>query len=232
MDKVNLFSQILLSDENINDIDLPSVTSSIDNLYPDFEHKIWDKDSLRDFIKYEFDKEVLDTYDALQPYAYKADLARYCILSKLGGWYSDINNEMIKNVLPDETTDMIIFRDMPKSSNSSWAVQVSLIYSKPNNPVFDIAINKVVQNAKMRYYGITPLCPTGPTVFGQAIAIVGDISRYRIGDFLSNGFNIFSLSDGSVIAKYKSFSGGNVGIKGTNNYNDFWRDKNVYGELN
>ena len=229
---MNLFSQILLSDEDISSIEIPSVSNSIKNLYSDFDHKVWDKESLRDFIKEEFDKEVLETYYMLQPYAYKADLGRYCILSKLGGWYSDINNEMIINVIPDDTTDMIIFRDMPKNSNSSWAVQVSLIYSKPNNPVFDIAINKVVQNAKMRYYGITPLCPTGPTVFGQAIAIVGDISRYRIGDFLSNGFNIFSLSDGSVIAKYKSFSGGDVGIKGTNNYNDFWRDKNVYGELN
>ena len=35
-------------------------------------------------------QKVRAAYDSLNPLAYKADLARYCILYKNGGWYLDV----------------------------------------------------------------------------------------------------------------------------------------------
>ena len=57
---------------------------------PEFNHHLYDDDECRDFIKNNFDKNVLNAFDSLIPGAYKADLWRYCILYKKGGIYIDI----------------------------------------------------------------------------------------------------------------------------------------------
>ena len=47
---------------------------------PEFTHYLYDDDMCRNFIKENFDKSILYTYDKLKAGAYKADLFRYCIL--------------------------------------------------------------------------------------------------------------------------------------------------------
>ena len=75
--------------KNIHE-DVYNVFQETINLNPEFKIKYYsDKDS-RDFIKNNFESEILLTYDKLIPGAYKADLFRYCILYKNGGIYSDL----------------------------------------------------------------------------------------------------------------------------------------------
>jgi mannosyltransferase OCH1-like enzyme len=57
---------------------------------PEFDHYLYDDEDCRNFIKNEFEPEVLEAYDQLVPGAYKADLWRYCVLYKTGGIYLDI----------------------------------------------------------------------------------------------------------------------------------------------
>jgi hypothetical protein len=57
---------------------------------PEFEHRLFDDDDCRLFIKDYYDADILDAYDRLIPGAYKADLWRYCALYKTGGVYLDI----------------------------------------------------------------------------------------------------------------------------------------------
>lgn len=57
---------------------------------PEFEHHLYDDDMCREFIKNNFDKNVLNAFDTLIPGAYKADLWRYCALYINGGIYLDI----------------------------------------------------------------------------------------------------------------------------------------------
>jgi mannosyltransferase OCH1-like enzyme len=225
----NLFS-ILISDEDISSLTLPNTLESFSKYFPDMPHVIWDDSSIKSFLKKNFDKDVLDAYNVLNAYAYKADLASYCILSKMGGWYSAITNEIVSTppVLKDK--DMIIFRDIQKNSRTSWAVACQLIYSKPKNPVFDVAISMILDNVHNKFYGATPLCVTGPSVFGRAVAQVGDIDRYSIGDFIDGEDKFFVLEDDQKLANYKKLNSGEIGISGTNNYNDLWYDKNVYKE--
>ena len=40
------------------------------------------------FLADHYEPNVLEAYRKLIPYAYRADLARYCIVNKLGGWSS------------------------------------------------------------------------------------------------------------------------------------------------
>lgn len=228
---MNSFS-ILISDNPIDKITLPETVKSFKQYLSENNHIIWEDKEIKNFIHLNFDKEVLDAYNTLTAYAYKADLASYCILSKIGGWYSAITNEIVIKFPDKLDKKLIIFRDIQKNSKTSWAVACQLIYSEKNNPVFDIAINKILENVRNKNYGATPLCVTGPSVFGQAVAAVGDIKSYHIGDFQDGEEKVFKLNNGDIFAKYKKLPSGVIGIEGTNNYNDLWNNKNVYGEKN
>ena len=57
---------------------------------PEFDHRLFDDVDCRNFIKNNYDADVLEAYDRLIPGAYKADLWRYCVLYKTGGIYLDI----------------------------------------------------------------------------------------------------------------------------------------------
>ena len=57
---------------------------------PEFQHYIYDDGMCREFIKKNFNREVLHAYDSLEPDAFKADLWRYAILYINGGVYVDI----------------------------------------------------------------------------------------------------------------------------------------------
>lgn len=225
----NSFS-ILISDVPLSEVDLPKTYSSFYKFSKENSHVIWEDQRIKLFLEVNFKPEVLEAYNTLNAYAYKADLASYCILSKLGGWYSAITNEIICEAPSYKDKDLIIFRDIQKNSRTSWAVACQLIYSKPNNPVFDVAIDMILDNVKNKFYGATPLCITGPSVFGRAVAYVGDIDKYSIGDFLDGEEKAFYLEDGIKLANYKKMDSGEIGIKGTNNYNNLWYDKNVYKE--
>ena len=49
---------------------------------PEFNHYLYDDNDCREFIKANFEIDVLNAYDNLIPGAYRADLWRYCILYK------------------------------------------------------------------------------------------------------------------------------------------------------
>ena len=72
---------------------------------PEFKYYLYDDNDCREFIKKNFDKDVLDTFDTLIPGAYKADLWRYCILYKNGGIYLDIKFKCENNFKLIELTD-------------------------------------------------------------------------------------------------------------------------------
>ena len=71
----------------------PKMKQCVDKLKrdnPEFEHHLYDLDDCREFIKVNYNKEVLDAYDSLVPISYKSDLWRFCVLYKNGGVYLDI----------------------------------------------------------------------------------------------------------------------------------------------
>jgi hypothetical protein len=71
----------------------PKMKRCVDKLKkmnPEFQHHLFDDADCREFIKNNYESNVLEAYDSLIPGAYKADLWRYCILYKNGGIYLDI----------------------------------------------------------------------------------------------------------------------------------------------
>ena len=231
-------SQIYLSDSN--EEFSPFISTCIQTIkesYSDTSYVLYNKESLRTFIENEFDSSTLKAYDKIKPSAYKADLGRYCILYKYGGWYFDIAVRCVNAISVPDEIETIAFRDMQIYTQTSWACQNSVLYSKASNPIYQKAIEIVLENVKNNYYGINAICPTGPAVLGRAFAINAESKNRIFGDFVFLTPNLklrnpaFVLPDGSIFALAKPASGGDLislGLKGTNNYNDFYNSKNVY----
>jgi mannosyltransferase OCH1-like enzyme len=231
-------SQIFLSDtdQGLSPF-LRNATSTVKNAFPNDSHTIYDKNSLRQFISDNYDANVLGAYDSLRPYSYKADLGRFCLLNKIGGWYFDIAVRMMNPVEVGERIKFLAFRDIQRFSFTSWSCATTVLYSRPNNPALQTAIEMIVNNCYDKYYGITPLCPTGPTLLGAALAANGSQADFVYGDFLEltptheQKNKAFVLPDGTIMAWHKPSGGGDltgVGAKGVNNYNEMWNKREVY----
>ena len=232
-------SQIFISDtdDELSPF-LQYATNTVKAAFPTANHAIYTKDSLRQFIADNYDTDVLWAYDCLQPYSYKADLGRFCLLNKLGGWYFDIAVRMEHPVEIGDRIKFLAFRDIQRFSFTSWACATTVLYSQIANNALSIAIDLIVQNCQEQYYGITPLCPTGPTLLGRALAMNGADLDFTYGDYLEltpaheQKNRAFVLPNGTIMAWSKPSGGGDLtglGAKGVNNYNKLWAQRKIYG---
>lgn len=212
---------------------------SFQESHPNSKYKLYDMEATMDFLRDNFEAEVLEAFYKLKAFAHKAALARYCIIYKLGGWYSDISNIWCETFKQPPHATLIAFRDMQRHTHSSWACQNSVFYAQAGHPSLARAIEISIQNCKDRFYGATPLCPVGTSAFGRAIAETADPRMSVFGDFveLTPQHEIknraFVMPDGKILAFYKPSGGGDIqslGMKHTNNYNDAWHSRTMYSE--
>ncbi|CAE6687154.1 glycosyltransferase [Candidatus Nitrotoga fabula] len=242
IENVEEIFQILIVDDGKIPNEIPpqiqSNIASIKALYPKSRHRLFSGNEIRGFIRENFSPDVLDTYDALTPYAYKADLARYCLLYFYGGLYVDIGIYLLQKLQIPVNRKIIYFRDLVTSSNVSWAVSNGILYAQPNCEEFKLAIDLVVSNFKNRHYGINSLCPTGPVLLGRVFAMLyraesyycGEV-RYLVSDFPEK-YPSFIDPDGNMVAWVKKPKVGYyLGFAGTNDYTDLWRRKQIYGDF-
>ena len=221
---------------------LEAYVESVRQNFSGFDHLLLDSNQIQEFLKENFNSDVLQCYSILKPFAYKADLARLCLLKVCGGWYVDLG---FKAVIPigevHENISLIALRDTVRYSEVPWACANNLIYAKPQHPAICRAIEIIIENCKSEYYGINQLSPTGPYVLGQAIAEKGPNHQTIFGDFLEltpyclNKNRAAVLPDGTIIAMYKpSMRQGlrqdlkEVGAEGTNDYEAMWMNRDVY----
>ncbi len=230
---IKTINQIVLSD-----LDKPIVPNNYENItevFQGYRHIVWDKTKLEKFILKNGDNKVLEAINSLKPYSFKADIAKYYLVYKLGGWYSDVNNFFVEKIEESDFT-MVIFKDDFKHTKTTWAVASGLFYAPNiNNKVLKIAVDQCVSNVTSRYYGGHALCPTGPNLFGSAIARNNllDQDNYLIGDFKgSTSLNPGYYIGDTIVCKYKSngLKPANSGIAGGNNYADLWHSRSVYND--
>ena len=234
-------SQIFLTDDE--SLALPAhlnaTVETVRRAFPNLSHTIYNDLTLRAFIGSQYGAEVLNTYDALRPYSYRADLGRYCLLHAIGGWYFDIGVSATTGIQFDQSIKMIAFRDGPSFFPTSWACATGVIYSAPGNPVFRTAIELILRNRREEYYGISPLCPTGPHLFGEALAINRGDQHRIFGDYValtpahSKKNMAFVLPDGTIVAWGKQAKPGDLsalGVAKGNNYVDLWNKRQIYAK--
>ena len=243
---VGSITQIFISDQNSDPPDLLQVAiNSVKQSFSSHQYTLYNNESLRTFIAKHFGQEVVAAYDKLVPYAYKADLGRYCLLYQQGGWYADISILMRQTVTGmNAGIDMVYFSDLGDGvvpGRSLFDVSNSLLYARPRLDVLERAIEKVVLHCQQNYYGQSIYCPTGPSVLGAAIAAKERSAAHVCGHLMALTPNhdrrnlSFVLPDGQILALFKKgwMSPGEVlfgTLEGTNSYEDLWNQRCVYGE--
>jgi len=178
-------------------------------------------------------------FDKLIPYAYKADLARYLLLYKYGGWYFDISIRVVNGGIgvPDEI-DLVTFTDLSQNTFTSYGCNNGIIYTKAKNIILQCAIESTYSNIREEYFGRNSLYPTGPVCFGKAVAKFADTQNVITGTFLelTPGFDnrnkAWVLNDGTLFALHKPGNLGgdlkNLGVEGSNNYGLLYASKSIY----
>ncbi|MES2159341.1 MAG: glycosyltransferase [Pseudomonadota bacterium] len=242
-DDANLF-HICIQD----DMQLPSSFSemivrnvtSLKDVYPGYRHTIYSGEALREFIRTHYDSEVVQAFDTLRPYAYKADLGRYCLLHTFGGVYSDLSNRFLRPIPLGGDKTLAAFADTNGGLGAPWSVNNGIIAARKNSAEMELLIKKIVEHIKTRLYGRSPLSPTGPDLLGRVLAECNNPLNYVIGDmacitrtFSQNITFVFLEPSGTLVAARMKSEGGDsrgLGIDFNNNYNDIWNSRGVYGE--
>jgi mannosyltransferase OCH1-like enzyme len=198
-------------------------------LNPDYDLRYFNVTQCQEYLLNNFDVEHCNTFKNLIPFSYKCDFFRYCVVYKEGGWYSDWKQEILiplDNILNEEEKSRIkfIFAYDNGSEYTRYyrCLATSFFGSVPNNPVLKSAIDKIIDNVKKKNYGMTPLDPTGPYVFGEALLENKDKfdnSSLKIGTFDYNNYFEF---DKRLIVKHKC-----DGVR----HDQFWECGNNYAEL-
>jgi mannosyltransferase OCH1-like enzyme len=235
--------QILIGDKGSEGQPLPPTvaknTDSIKLHHPNANYKLWRLREIRRFLSKHFSNIVLNSFDELNAYTAKADLARYCILYIEGGLYSDLSNRFLRPMAILSPKALGCFRDAEPYDGAPWATTPTILYAAPGLPELEAAIALLVDNVANRHYGLNPLFPTGPVLLGRALSMIGNSERYWSGEMAplsgtySNRNQSFFGPDGRLIAIRVQREGGNpaeLGLRGTNNYNELWKERRYFSE--
>ena len=222
---------------------LQSFSKSVRKAFPNATYELYKNGDAELFLDQHYDHRVIGAYQKLIPYAYKSDLLRQCILWIKGGWYFDIGMYCpLPGPKLNDSIGLIAFREEPRlTPSSSWSVANGLIYAKPNHPAVKRTIDNIVRNCESNYYGHTPLCPTGPTVWGRSLCEEGIHPATFYGDFIDltplheTRNRAMVLPNGRILALYKPKQTHDVrqtlsslGGIGTNNFADLWQQRCIY----
>lgn len=193
----------------------------------EFKHHLYDEDDCREFIKNNFDAEVLNSYNSLIPCSYKSDLWRFCILYINGGIYMDIKYKCVNNFKLIALTEKEYFvRDRPKNMTYT-----ALIAVNPQNPIMLKCINKIVSNVRNKYYGENALVPTGPGLLGTFFSKkdFDDMEIYftdTTTDHFKKEYMVFKNS--IILTYYDEYRNEQKKYQKNKYYSQLWNERKIY----
>jgi mannosyltransferase OCH1-like enzyme len=200
---------------------------SLKNKNPRFEYFLFDDNDCREFIKTHFRPDVLNAYDNLIPGAYKADLWRCCVLFINGGIYIDIKFNCVNGFKLIELTEKEHF---VKDRVPPLSIHNALMVCKAGNPFLLRCIRTIVNNVNNKFYGSSPLDPTGPILLGNIILknnlkLNIDMAHHNEGGYIiyKNRFIIsteYNEYDSERRQTYKK-----INLK---HYSELWNERNIY----
>jgi len=208
----------------------PKLKEAVETWYrlnPNHRVRWWSGRECENFIKEHFDERTFAAYAKLKPYAFKCDFVRQLILYKEGGWYSDLRQVCLRSLDELPPRAFCAARDCPPNQ---LCLYNALVGAVPEHPITKKYIDTMIFNIEHDHYGLDCLYVTGPGVFMHAAidhlrahpeeCLVG---LHTVDEYVSFGGVKF------VKCKYNNARGAdNSDMKGTNDYGDMWRKRNVY----
>jgi mannosyltransferase OCH1-like enzyme len=195
---------------------------------PKISFHLYDEDDCRKFIKEHFEVEVLNAYNSLIPCSFKSDLWRFCILYIHGGIYMDIKYRCVNNFKFIALTEKEHFvRDIQDN-----CIYTALIASLPKNELMRKCIYQIVENVKNKYYGISPLYPTGPGLLGKYFTNEerNNLEMYHGTSSIENRPNEYYIvkNDRIILKIYDDYRIEQKIYQTQQNYTILWEEKNIY----
>jgi mannosyltransferase OCH1-like enzyme len=217
---IQTFRDSVLEEYLKNNVDM------IKNLNPTYEYLYFSDNDCIQFLQHYFNPIVYQSYCLIKPGAFKADLFRYCALYIFGGIYLDIKLNCTNG-----------FKLIELTENEHYVVDRvpngifnSLMVCKKGNAYLLKCIQQIVQNVKNRFYGNSPLHPTGPVLLGLVAIrnnykINTDMIHYQDGGFIiyKNRFVIsteYPEYNTERTNTYKSIK--------TERYDSLWNKRQIY----
>lgn len=206
---------------NIKDIYLNTYAEEINSFksIQGVDLTIWDDAAIQDLMRNNFDNHILEAYLSVNPYPFKADLARLCILYVFGGWYSDIGISFITKIIPDK--DIIVFNDhgLKKIFGYENVIQNSIIYSTPKQPKILECIENIAYMFSNKIYGDLPADPGGTVQMGKVFKLPSQ--SVGIGEMGQEFTTLQDLEAGKTILSY-FYNGVHIA-----NFKDFKKKTNI-----
>lgn len=205
-----------------------NATLTFKELNPDYEYIFYDDHRAREFLKENFDKNVLEAFDLLIPGAYKADLFRICELYINGGYYADIFMENLKplSYFDKYDVDCILVRDCDNKS-----IYNAFMACIPGENFIKHLIDKTVENVLNKNMGSEPLDITGPTFIARIFRNymkkeikIGSDDKFLILEHSKDGY-VKMNNDLIINRKYYNY------LKDTKNYkhySELYKNKQVF----
>lgn len=150
---------------HLTTVHIRSCIDQVRSLNPKYKYYYFTAHDCRVFIQKHYPK-VLEAYDLLLPGAYKADLWRYCVLHKYGGFYMDTR------MYPFLSFDSIVTKETEFMSCIDGApneLYQAILAAVPGSVYLQHAIDECVENIQKRRNRIGDLAITGPRVMGRAL---------------------------------------------------------------
>jgi mannosyltransferase OCH1-like enzyme len=209
---------------------------------PEFDIYLYDDQDRINFIKDNFDPDVLDAYNSLIPGAFKADLWRYCIIYKYGGVYIDIKyhvyTPLIELIKESEYTFVNTDSGLCTDSYDGKEIQNTFFISSPNNNIFLDSINEIVTKTKNKDYGQNRIDITGPCVLTRNINKIHgkEFDKHiKLNYIYRNPDNVVSINkkntDILVASSYIEYRRDQQNYYNKNNINDYrdaYKNKTVF----
>jgi mannosyltransferase OCH1-like enzyme len=200
---------------------------------PGYRVKIYSGKDCVAYIKEHFDNEILEAYNALKPYSYKCDFMRHLIMYQEGGWYSDMRQECLLPIENLEKLGKEYYTSVDCPPNQI-CMYTAFIGSVPKHPISKKMIDLLLWNVSQKHYGLDCLYPTGPGAYmNAAIDYVRAypekcmIGQHTIEEQREEFIRFNNVRH--VKCKYNNAKGAdNTDMKGTNDYGDMWRKRDVY----
>ena len=140
-----------------------------------FHYKCYNIKDAELYIEQHYQQTVLDAFQGLQPYAYKADLFRYLVLYNEGGWYVDLKlkpvslslQELLENLanetrmLPEQVSFVGTYQNFGWNVKGAEGIINSFLGAKPRHPVLGDTIARIVLDILSGHKGLTPWSLTG-----------------------------------------------------------------------
>lgn len=215
-------------------LDMPAgmvdAVAQVKQTHPDFEHEVMDDAQCFAFIHDNFPQPVVSAFKQLLPGAYKADLWRYCVLYKAGGIYLDIKYVPAKNATFHALLSGChfvkdrVYHGMPGIYNG-------FMVCAPGDARIKACIDNVVENVQNKYYGISPLAPTGPAMVANWIGIDDPDVDYKYVHFsLQNKHIRHRKSKNRLVECYGAYIQEQHKHEKTPHYSKMWKKRKIYDD--